>query len=209
MPAFCGQDRILIDANGRFKLPPRLIEDFLADGNGDVVFYYLPEGALAIYPEKIYAQMRQREADDIRLAGMSMLKRRDLRRFGAWSASAKITPQGRLTLPTEFRANSRLEPGTEAIIVGVEIGAEAENVSYNTVISIETHANELLGMQIQEASTRVYPKGTVAAHALGYTGKITAEDIEGKEEEFEKAGKERKKRVDSEKTLDDDAAFWQ
>jgi len=28
-------------------------------------------------------------------------------------------------------------------------------------------------------------------------------------EEFEKAGKERKKRVDSEKTLDDDAAFWQ
>jgi len=28
-------------------------------------------------------------------------------------------------------------------------------------------------------------------------------------EEFEKAGKERKKRADSEKTLDDDAAFWQ
>ena len=128
MPAFCGQDRILIDANGRFKLPPRLIEDFLADGNGDVVFYCLPEGALAIYPEKIYAQMRQREADDIRLAGLSMLKRRDLRRFGAWSASAKITPQGRLTLPTEFRANSKLEPGTEAIIVGVEIGAEVWNL---------------------------------------------------------------------------------
>jgi DNA-binding transcriptional regulator/RsmH inhibitor MraZ len=128
MPAFCGQDRILIDANGRFKLPPRLIEDFLADGNGDVVFYCLPEGALAIYPEKIYAQMRQREADDIRLAGMSMLKRRDLRRFGAWSASAQITPQGRLTLPQEFRQPTLLDAGCEAIVIGVEIGVEIWNL---------------------------------------------------------------------------------
>ena len=108
MLAFCGQDRILIDANGRFKLPPHLIEDFLADGNGDVVFYCLPEGALAIYPEKVYTQMRKRDDDDIRKAGMSMLKRRDLRRFGAWSTSAKITPQGRLTLPGEFRQNTQL-----------------------------------------------------------------------------------------------------
>ena len=119
---------ILIDANGRFKLPVHLIEDFLSDGNGDVVFYCLPEGALAIYPEKVYAEMRRRDADDIRKAGMSMLKRRDLRRFGAWSASAKITPQGRLTLPNEFRQSTMLEPGTEAIIVGVEIGVEIWNL---------------------------------------------------------------------------------
>ena len=128
MLAFCGQDRILIDANGRFKLPPRLIEDFLADGNGDVVFYCLPEGALAIYPERVYAEMRRRDADDIRKAGMSMLKRRDLRRFGAWSASAKITPQGRLTLPNEFRESAALATGSEAIIIGVEIGVELWNL---------------------------------------------------------------------------------
>ena len=128
MLAFCGQDRILIDANGRFKLPPRLIEDFLSEGNGDVVFYALPEGALAIYPEAVYREMRRREAGDIRQAGMSMLKRRDLRRFGAWSASAKITQQGRLTLPQEFRQNTMLEPGTEAVIVGVEIGVEVWNL---------------------------------------------------------------------------------
>ena len=127
MLAFCGQDRILIDANGRFKLPPHFIADFLADGNGDVVFYCLPEGALAIYPEKVYAEMRTRCNEDIRKAGMSMLKRRDLRRFGAWSASAAITPQGRLTLPSEFRQNTLLEPGAEAVVVGVEIGVEIWN----------------------------------------------------------------------------------
>ena len=128
MLAYCGQDRILIDANGRFKLPPHLINDFLAEGTGDVVFYALPEGAVAIYPERVYAEMRRRDADDIRLAGTSMLKRRSLRKFGAWSASATITPQGRLTLPVEFRQNARLEPGTDAIIVGVEIGVEIWNL---------------------------------------------------------------------------------
>lgn len=128
MLSFCGQIRVLIDANGRLKLPPQLIGDFLAADNGDVVFYCLPEGAVALYPEHIYKAMRDRQAEDIRQAGMSMLKRRDLRRFGAWSAPGKITGQGRLTLPTEFRAPAGLEPGQEAIIVGVEIGVEIWNL---------------------------------------------------------------------------------
>lgn len=128
MLAFCGQDRILIDANGRFKLPAHLIEDFLSAGTGDVVFYCLPEGALAIYPEQIYSEMRKRTAEDIQQAGMSMLKRRTLRRFGAWSSAARITPQGRLTLPHEFRNSTMLEPGSEAVIIGVEIGVEIWNL---------------------------------------------------------------------------------
>ncbi len=128
MLAFCGQDRVLIDANGRLKLPPKLIEDFLAEGEGDIVFYCLPEGAVALYPERVFNEMRNRQPGEIREAGMSMLKRRDFRRFGAWSAAAKITPQGRLTLPAGFRETAALEPGTEAIIVGVEIGAEIWNL---------------------------------------------------------------------------------
>ncbi len=49
----------------------------------------------------------------------------------------------------------------------------AEDVSYSTVIEIETRANELTGMSIAESSIRVYPKGTTAAHVVGYTGRIT------------------------------------
>jgi len=127
MLAFCGQDRILIDANGRLKLPPKVIEDFLSDGNGEVVFSCLPEGAVALYPEAVYREMRRREPGEIREAGMSMLKRRDFRRFGAWSASAEITRQGRLTLPVGFREPCELMPGTNAIVIGVEIGVEIWN----------------------------------------------------------------------------------
>ena len=128
MLAFCGQDRVLVDANGRVKLPPKLIADFLAQGNGDVVLYCLPEGAVALYPESVFHEMRNRAADAVREAGMSILKRRDFRRFGAWSCAAAITGQGRLTLPVGFREPALLQPGTEAVIVGVEIGAEIWNL---------------------------------------------------------------------------------
>ena len=127
MLAFCGQDRVLIDANGRIKLPPRLIEDFKAHGGTDLVLYCLPEGAVALYPENVFHEMRDRAAEALRAAGESILKRRDFRRFGAWSCGAAITGQGRLTIPEAFRAPAQLQPGTEAVIAGVEIGAEIWN----------------------------------------------------------------------------------
>ena len=37
MLPFCGQDRCVIDANGRIKLSPRLIGDFARQCNGEVV----------------------------------------------------------------------------------------------------------------------------------------------------------------------------
>lgn len=52
----------------------------------------------------------------------------------------------------------------------------AENVSYSTVIEIELKANELSGMQISRTGVRVYPKGDLAAHIIGYTGAIMEED---------------------------------
>ncbi len=52
----------------------------------------------------------------------------------------------------------------------------AEDVSVDTVAAIETHAAELRGMSIAESTTRIYPRGSVAAHVIGYEGRIT-EDI--------------------------------
>lgn len=58
----------------------------------------------------------------------------------------------------------------------------AYNVNFETVSEIETRANELKGMQIEESSTRVYPKKTVAAHIVGYMGRmVSEEEIEEKE----------------------------
>ena len=128
MLAFCGQDKVLIDANGRVKLPPKLIEDFEAHGGAEIVLYCLPEGAVALYPEEVFRAMRDRAGDAVREAGASIVKRRDFRRFGAWSCAGSITGQGRLTLPEAFRAPAQLQPGSEAVIVGVEIGAEIWNL---------------------------------------------------------------------------------
>ena len=52
----------------------------------------------------------------------------------------------------------------------------AENVNYDTVIAIETRADELVGMSVSESSSRIYPYGQTACHIIGYEGKITAED---------------------------------
>ena len=52
----------------------------------------------------------------------------------------------------------------------------AYNVNTQTVAEIETHSLELEGMNIAEGTVRVYPKNSVAAHIIGYLGKVTDED---------------------------------
>ena len=79
MPAFCGQDLCLLDANGRVKLSPRLLADFAGACSGDVVLHCLPEGAIGIYPPAVFEKMRASSADPSN-AGESLLRRRMLRR---------------------------------------------------------------------------------------------------------------------------------
>lgn len=123
MLAFCGVDKCSLDANGRIKLSPRTVEDFRASG-GDLVLHCLPEGALALYPESVYLEMRRKESSSAARAGESMVHRRMLRAFGALSRPEKISPQGRITLPQGFREHAGLGSSSEAVVVGVEIGVE-------------------------------------------------------------------------------------
>ena len=106
MLSFCGIDKCSVDANGRIKLSPRVIEDFSSRG-GDVVLHCLPEGN-----------------NPAERAGDSIVFRRTLRRFGAWSQSGKISAQGRITLPQMFKEHAGIENGTDAVVVGIEIGVE-------------------------------------------------------------------------------------
>ena len=52
----------------------------------------------------------------------------------------------------------------------------AYDVSYEVVAQIEAASSEILGMSIEEGSTRVYPRDSLAAHTIGYVGKITSEE---------------------------------
>ncbi len=127
MLPFCGQEKCSIDANGRLKLSPRFIEDFNGRCSGEVVLHVLPEGALAIYPEDVYAEMRSGTARMAEKAGLSIVQRRILRSFGAMSQPDKITSQGRITLPPAYRDQLELTPKAEVYQIGVEIGIEIWN----------------------------------------------------------------------------------
>ena len=124
MLEFCGEERCRIDANGRLRLTQRWVDDFLRKCNGEVVMYVLPEGAVALYPEETYREMRAREISDADNVGASFAARRSLRRYGSLTMSAVLTRQGRVTLPERFRKLTGLQPGVEACVVGVEIGVE-------------------------------------------------------------------------------------
>ena len=52
----------------------------------------------------------------------------------------------------------------------------ATDVSQQTVAKIETRALELEGMSTQQNTARVYPKGEIVSHMIGYISKITEED---------------------------------
>lgn len=49
----------------------------------------------------------------------------------------------------------------------------AYNVNMQTVAEIETHGAELSGMSIEDSTVRVYPKDDVAAHVIGYLGRMS------------------------------------
>ena len=144
MLAFCGQDSSSIDSNGRVKFSPRTSSDFIENCNGEVVLHCLSEGALAVYPEDIYMQMRRAETKPAEKAGNSLVFRRNLRRFGALSSSEKVSAQGRVTIPTGYRKLLGLSPGEEIVVVGAEIGVEIWNATRwaDELQKINTHAEE-------------------------------------------------------------------
>ena len=51
----------------------------------------------------------------------------------------------------------------------------AYNVGFETVSEIEVRGSDLPGITIQEGSTRVYPKKSLAAHTIGYIAKISGD----------------------------------
>ncbi len=51
----------------------------------------------------------------------------------------------------------------------------ASDVGYEVVAQIEAISSDILGMSIEEGSTRVYPRDSLASHTIGYVGKITSE----------------------------------
>jgi len=54
----------------------------------------------------------------------------------------------------------------------------AYDVGYETVSEVEVRSLDLLGIDVEESSSRVYPPGETACHVVGYTSKISATQLE-------------------------------
>lgn len=52
----------------------------------------------------------------------------------------------------------------------------AYNVSLKTVAEIEALTNELDGISVEESTARVYPRGSLASHVIGYIGAIGSDE---------------------------------
>ena len=124
MIAFCGYDRCSIDSSGRLKLSPAVLADFGGTGAG-LVARCLPEGCIAVYPEAYFQKMRQAGSENSAvLAASSALYRRNLRMLNAMSSPVTISPQGRITLPADFRKLAGIDQTPDVVVVGVEVGVE-------------------------------------------------------------------------------------
>ena len=124
MIAFCGYNRCSIDSNGRLKLSPSVLSDFGGTGAG-LVLRCLPEGCIAVYPEAYFQKMRQAGSEgSAALAASSALYRRNLRMLNAMSSPVSISPQGRITLPGDFRKLAGIDQMPDVVVVGVEVGVE-------------------------------------------------------------------------------------
>ncbi len=150
MISFCGYDKCLVDANGRVKLAPGLLADF--GGAGAVlVLRSLPEGGIGVYPEHIFQKMRAGTEALLPSIAESALARRKLRALNAMSTPVQISPQGRITLPEDFRNRAGLIQSPEAVIVGVETGAEIwSRVRWQAELDkLDSHLQELDKLEMQ------------------------------------------------------------
>ena len=129
MPKFCGQERCLVDANGRVKLCPRFEREFRGEGTAEVVLHCLPEGGLGVYPPAVWEQIRSAEGSAIVKSATSVVARRQLRRFGAMTQVEELSNQARITIPPGFRDGLALCPGQEVVLVGCECGIEIWNLT--------------------------------------------------------------------------------
>ena len=128
MLEFCGQERCMIDSNGRVKLSTIWLENYKKYTDRDVILHCLPEGSIVIYPPKFWQEMRGSENNKSVQAAQSLVFRRNLRRFGAMSVGIAISNQGRITIPPAYRTFAELTINTEIMLVGCEIGLEIWNM---------------------------------------------------------------------------------
>ena len=117
------------------------------------------------------------------------------KRISQWRSNFKVTPASKYpvevlfdTLCTNYCIPPELSEEDKIKVLAIWQEQRMNNfrsvpvtiaydVGYETVCEIEAKSMELLGMSVEEGTTRVYPQGEAAAHVVGYTSKISTENM--------------------------------
>jgi penicillin-binding protein 2 len=54
----------------------------------------------------------------------------------------------------------------------------ARGISFSQIVALEEHRSELIGVEVDNEATRMYPNGELGAQVLGYIGEITGEELD-------------------------------
>ncbi len=80
-----------------------------------------------------------------------------------------------LNLSEEMVARIKHEIGNRPLPTPVLV---KQYLSWDEVSKIQFHAPHLTGMQVEEGQVRHYPLGELAAHVIGYVGRVTESEME-------------------------------
>jgi MraZ protein len=118
MPERTGKTTVSFDANGRLKLPNKLIEALPEEQRSKIVVTRGIEHCVSLYSLSDWEQYKN-SIDMIQ--GLSVIDRQNLRRkFIGNATDVAVDKQGRITLPEELIKYAQLQGCEEVTVIGIE-----------------------------------------------------------------------------------------
>lgn len=84
---------------------------------------------------------------------------------------ARYLPDRQLVLPESLLLHDPRRPADAGIVA-------ARDVDWPTILAVESHPHDFLGVSLEARSKRSYLMGTLAAHLLGYVGEVSQHELD-------------------------------
>lgn len=112
---FQGAAALNLDAKGRLAVPTRFRDELTASCNGSVVFSAHPHGCLLVYPEPVWAPIRD---EVLAHSSLDEFAARIRRLFVGHAEPETLDSAGRLLVPPELRELAKLEKKVRLVGLG-------------------------------------------------------------------------------------------
>ncbi len=142
MPELTGKTRVSFDANGRLKLPNKLIEAMPEQCSDKLVATRGIEHCISLYTLPDWDKYKQ---SINMIQGLSVVEKLNLqRKIIGISTELTMDKQGRITLPANLIEFGQLEGCNEVVVIGIEHVIEIWNPE---VFRINDETNEPMALE--------------------------------------------------------------